>query len=133
MGKPRVLVVEDEENIQTTLSVVLTLEGFTALTASNVDEALAILGREQVDAVSLDIRMPDPQGLERDGLTLLKLLRATPQYKAVPVLLFTGVELKADEDAMVEELGAKLFYKPQLYAEIIEELHRSLAAHPPAA
>src|SRR3954468_20193632 len=124
MHKPSVLVVEDEEETQTTLSVVLTLVGYKTFTAGNIDEALEILGQEQIDAVSLDIRMPDPKGLDRDGLTLLKYLRAVQAYAHLPVLLFTGVELKVDEEEMIAGLDAKLFYKPQPYAEIIDELSR---------
>jgi CheY-like chemotaxis protein len=135
MPKPAVLVVEDEQNIQETLSAVLTLVGFKAHRAANVEEALAILNKEQIDALSLDIRMPDPAGLERDGFTLLRYLREQPETSHVPVLLFTGVELTPEEEAMIAGLNAKVFYKPQPYADIIEELTRCLPAdlRPPAA
>jgi CheY-like chemotaxis protein len=126
MEKLSVLVVEDEPNIQQTLSVVLTLVGFKAHCASTVEEALGILAQERVDAVSLDIRLPDPGGLERDGLTLLKYLRSVPAYADVPVLLFTGVDLKSEDEALIAELHAKVFSKPQPYAAIIDELNRVL-------
>jgi len=128
MHKPSVLVVDDEENIQVTLSVVLTLVGFKTYTAANVDEALKILGQERIDAVSLDIIMPDPRGLGRDGFTLLKYLRTVPTYANVPVLMFTGMDLKSEEEDAIAQLNAKLFHKPQPYAEIIDELNRCLPA-----
>ena len=67
--------------------------GFTAHHAVTVDEALAILRREHVDAVSLDVKVPDPKGLERSGLSLLTTLRAMPGYAKVPALIFTGMPL----------------------------------------
>jgi DNA-binding response OmpR family regulator len=128
MPKPAVLVVEDEENIQTTLSIALSLSGFRTFTAANVDEALAILGREQIDAITLDVRMPDPKGLDRDGLTLLEYLRDGDAYANVPVLLLTGKDLHEHEVRAIIRLNAKLFFKPQPYEEIIEELNRCLLA-----
>ena len=125
--KHSVLVVEDEPNVQETLAAVLTIVGFKTYRAGNVDEALNVLERERVDAVSLDVRMPDPKGLERDGFTLLKYLRSVPVYAGVPVLLFTGVELSPEEDELARDLRAKVFYKPQLYSAIIDELNRRLA------
>jgi CheY-like chemotaxis protein len=129
MERYSVLIVEDEPNIQETLAVVLTLVGFKTHRASDVEEALTILGHERIDAVSLDLRLPDPKGLERDGLTLLRYLRRAPAYAEVPVLLFT-VMLGPEEEALVAELNAKVFSKPQPYAAIIDELNRAL---PPAA
>src|SRR5438105_151965 len=78
--KHSVLVVEDEPNVQETLAAVLTIVGFTTYRAGNGDEALNVLERERVDAVSLDLRMPGPKGLERDGFTLLKYLGSGPVY-----------------------------------------------------
>jgi CheY-like chemotaxis protein len=121
-----VLVVEDEPNIQETLAVVLTLVGFKAYRAGNVEEALTILGEESIDAISLDVDLLDPEGLERDGLTLLKYLRSVPEFVNLPVLLFTGVELEPEEEALVAGLHVKVFYKPQPYSDLIDELNRVL-------
>jgi len=126
MDKPAVLVVDDEPNVQETLATVLTIVGFKSHRAGNVEEALAVLAQERIDAISLDIRMPDPGGLERDGFALLKHLRTVPKYANVPVLLFTGVDLSEAETALAVKLRAKVFYKPQPYAEIIDELNRLL-------
>src|SRR4051812_121141 len=104
MDRPAVLVVDDELNLQETLATVLTIVGFKAHRAGNVAEALTILGRERIDAVSLDIRMPDPEGLERDGFTLLKHLRSVPKYSGLPILLFTGVELSDAQEALARQL-----------------------------
>jgi hypothetical protein len=49
-----------------------------------------------------------------------------PAYAHLPVLLFTGVALAPEQEAVVADLRAKVFYKPQPYAELIDELHRQL-------
>ena len=94
---PAVLVVEDEPSVQTTYCATLTLMGFKPHHADTVDRALEILANERIDAVSLDVRLPDPKGLERSGLTLLAYLRSTREHAQLPVLIFTGVPLSLDE------------------------------------
>src|ERR687896_307386 len=127
-----VLVVEDEIPVQTTLCATLTLVGFHALRADSVDSALRTLGTEHVDAVILDVRLPDSKGMQRSGLSLLAFLRATPDYARIPVLIFTGVPLSAEEETLVRKHEAEVFYKPQAYSTLIDSLSRMLV-HPPAA
>ena len=124
MREPLILVVEDEPNQRETLTTILAVIGFKTVPASDVDEALSILRREPVDAVTLDIIMPDPKGLERNGLTFLVHLRSIPKYADLPVLVFTGADLKAEEEELITRLRGKLFRKPQPYADIIDELNR---------
>ena len=132
MPSPAVLVVEDDSSVQTTLCATLTLLGFTPHHAQTIDDALAILGRERIDAVTLDIRLPDPKGFQRSGLSLLAFLRATPDYTNVPVVVFTGMPLSEDDEALARRLGAEVFYKPQPYSVIASQLNRSLDRTPAA-
>ncbi len=127
---PVVLVVEDEESVKTTLCATLTVMGFRAHHAQNVDDALKILGNEHVDAISLDIRLPDPRGLQRSGLSLLTFLRATAEYAHVPVLIFTGIPLSPEDQELARRLDAQVFYKPQSYSVLIQHLTRMLEGAP---
>ena len=130
---PAVLVLEDDPAVQATLCTMLILAGFTAHHAVTVDEALAILEREHVDAVSLDVRVPDPKGLERSGLSVLTVLRTLPGYAAVPALIFTGMPLSPEEEEMAGKLNAPVFYKPQPYSVLIQHLTRQLHRRPEPA
>ena len=123
---PAVLVLEDDPSVCSTLCTMLTLAGFTTHHAQTVDEALAILARQRVDAVSLDVRVPDPKGLDRSGLSLLNLLRATPGYSSLPALIFTGMPLSVEEEETARSLNAAIFYKPQPYSVLIQHLNRQL-------
>ncbi len=117
-----VLVVEDDRAIQTTLCATLTLMGFKTRCADSVDQALKVLGTDQIDAVSLDVRLPDPKGMERSGLSLLAFMRATPEYAHVPVLIFTGVPLSFEDEELVRRHRAHVFYKPQPYSTLVAHL-----------
>lgn len=108
----------------------LTVMGFMTHQADSVDAALKILGAEQVDAIVLDVRLPDPTGLQQSGLHLLRFLRATAEHARLPVLIFTGVPLSPSEEELVRGHGAHVFYKPQPYRVLINRLNELLS--PPA-
>jgi DNA-binding NtrC family response regulator len=78
-----VLVVDDEKNIREGLREALALEGYEVATAADGEEALALLGREEVDLVVTDLRMPKLSGEE-----LLKRIAA--DWPTVPVIILTG-------------------------------------------
>ena len=69
MTNPRVLVVDDEENIRHMLSLLLKKEGYSVQTAHDGEDALETLGRAEFDAVICDLRMPN-----LDGMGLLRKL-----------------------------------------------------------
>jgi DNA-binding NtrC family response regulator len=125
---PAILVVEDEPSVQTTFCATLTLMGFRTHHADTVDSALEILTREHIDAVSLDVRLPDPKGQDRSGLTLLAYLRSTDEYAHLPVLIFTGVPLSSEEEGLIQGHNAQVFYKPQRYTTLVDCLTRMLGA-----
>lgn len=126
MSRAAILVVEDEASLRTTMCATLTLMGFMTHQAESVDAALKILGAERVDALVLDVRLPDPTGLQQSGLHLLRYLRATPEYVHLPVLIFTGVPLSASEEELVRGHGGHIFYKPQPYMVLIDQLKELL-------
>jgi CheY-like chemotaxis protein len=121
-SRSTVLVVEDEPSLRTTMCASLTLMGFITHPADSVDAALRILGAEHVDAIVLDVRLPDSSGLQKSGLHLLRFVRATPEHAQIPVLIFTGVPLSPAEEETVRQHGGRVFYKPQPYAVLINEL-----------
>ena len=121
-----VLVVEDEEYLRTTMCAAFTLVGFLPVSAGTVEEALKILGTEPVHAIVLDVRLPDPGGSHRSGLNLLQYVRETPEHAQLPVLVFTGMPLTPHEEELVRANKAHLFYKPQQYAVLIDQLARLL-------
>jgi DNA-binding response OmpR family regulator len=132
MAAPSVLVVEDDPSIQSTLCATLTLVGYGTLRAASVDAALEILASEHVDAVTLDVRLPDLKGLERSGLTILGLIRARAEYANVPVVIFTGVPLSPEDEALAQKQNAEILYKPQPYSVLIAHLNRLLDRQPAA-
>ena len=75
--KPRVLIIDDEEAIRSSLQMIFEYEGYDCLLAANGPAGLKIAEKEEPDLVFLDIKMP-----QMDGLEVLKQLRAEPRAPA---------------------------------------------------
>jgi DNA-binding NtrC family response regulator len=78
-----VLLVDDERNIQLTLSRALSMEGYSVEVASGGREALEKIAGLPVDVVVMDVRMPD-----LDGLSVLEKARET--RPDLPVVIMSG-------------------------------------------
>jgi DNA-binding NtrC family response regulator len=96
-----VLVVDDERNILLTLSQALQLEGYHVELASDAKVALDVLGARPVDAVLMDVKMPD-----MDGLTALGKMRELK--KELPVIMMSG-HGTIDTAVKATQLGARDF------------------------
>ena len=94
---PRILLVDDEQPIQTLLSFPLQRDGYEVVQASDGREALQRFGEGRFDLVVLDLMLP-----KLDGLEVCRRLRARSD---VPIIMLTA---KSDESDMVFglELGA---------------------------
>ncbi|HEB69498.1 MAG TPA: response regulator transcription factor, partial [Desulfobulbus sp.] len=64
MGKARILVVEDDADIQQLVSYNLIKSGMNVSCADSGEEALQLLNQEQIDLVILDLMLPDRDGME---------------------------------------------------------------------
>jgi signal transduction histidine kinase len=80
--RPRVLIVDDELGVRESLRAILGKD-CDVLTASSGDDALAILAREPVDLVTLDLRMPGLGGIA----ALERIKKIDPEIEA---LIITG-------------------------------------------
>ena len=61
---PRILVVDDERSMRELLSIVLRREGYEVLLAEDGRSAIELLGRQPIDLLISDIKMPDMSGVE---------------------------------------------------------------------
>ena len=81
--RPRILVVDDEDAIRRSLTMMFEFEGFDCETAASGPEAVQVVERAEIDLVILDVKMA---GL--DGLETLRLMRE--RAKDVPVIMLSG-------------------------------------------
>jgi two-component system, chemotaxis family, chemotaxis protein CheY len=92
MGKS-ILAVDDSATVRKFVSVALTMQGFTVVTACDGMDALEKLPNQQVDIVITDLNMPN-----MDGFELIKALRDNPAYKDIPVIILTSLTDDVSKD-----------------------------------
>jgi CheY-like chemotaxis protein len=115
-----VLVVDDNEDLADTVCMVLADEGYEALLASSVQEALAILdGATKPCLVLVDLNMPDVP-----GLVVLDRMRSDPALKEIPVLIMSGAGPAAIEEALALHPGAEPLAKPFDLLALLRRLAR---------
>ena len=85
-----ILVVDDDKNTRRLLRAVLEAENYTVTTAGDGEEALAVMDREHIDLVVLDIMMP-----HMDGYEFTSLLRSA--NNDLPILMVTARQLPEDK------------------------------------
>lgn len=99
---PNILLVEDDERLARMTTDYLTQSGFRIHLAPNVNQTMLSLKTHPVDAIVLDLTLPDG-----DGLDVCRELRSQPDTKHIPILMLTargdptdriiGLELGADD------------------------------------
>jgi two-component system chemotaxis response regulator CheY len=112
-----ILTVDDSPSIRLMMKLTLTGEGYDVVQAADGVEALEIAKQRVADLVLTDVNMP-----RMDGLSLIKELRALPEYKTVPMLILT-TESGEDRKQIGKANGAtgwlvKPFNNQQLLATI---------------
>ncbi|HZS86871.1 MAG TPA: response regulator transcription factor [Chloroflexota bacterium] len=90
--KPTVLVVDDEEGIVELMRDFLEVDGFAVRAARDGAEALAVLSRERVDCLLLDVMMPGASGFE-----VCRRLREAPETAGVPILFLSARDGDSDK------------------------------------
>ncbi len=120
----RLLVVEDNKAEQMSIRELLGHDDIEIVNASTGQEALGILRREACDCVVLDLRLPDMSGFE-----VLESMRAEEALADVPVVVFTGRQLSANEDAQLHTMARSIVVKGVEFPErLLDEtalfLHR---------
>lgn len=122
--RPSVLIVDDETTIRSFLRSYLEDAGYAVREAGDVDTALNALDEATVDAIVLDVRMPDPMGWGRTGLEVLAFIRLHAAFGALPVLILTGHALEPEEQDLIARHRAHLFLKPDGYRTLLQRLDR---------
>jgi CheY-like chemotaxis protein/signal transduction histidine kinase/HAMP domain-containing protein len=124
------LVVEDNPAEQLSITALLEHDDVLIETVDTGARALEVLREKPVDCVVLDLRLPDISGFD-----LLDQLSADPKLADVPVVVFTGRELTAEEEGHLHSVARSIVVKgaespERLLDETAIFLHRVVSELP---
>jgi CheY-like chemotaxis protein/signal transduction histidine kinase/HAMP domain-containing protein len=128
--RKRLLVVEDNPAEQLSTRELLWHEDIDIDVVASGAAALESLDRAAYDCIVLDLRLPDMTGFE-----VLEQLRDNSKLRDLPVVVFTGRDLTAEEDAQLHTLARSVVVKDvespeRLLDETALFLHRVVAELP---
>ena len=129
--RKRLLVVEDDPAEQMSIRELLGTTTSRSTPPGPAREALDSLREQQCDCVVLDLRLPDMSGFD-----VLEQIKRDDSLADVPVVVFTGRELSAEEDAQLHTMARSIVVKgvespERLLDETALFLHRVVTDLPP--
>ena len=95
-----ILVVEDEPDINKTVSYNIANEGLKPLSALNISEAESYISSNNISLIILDLMLPDGSGLD-----FCKKLKSSNAYSDIPIIIVTAKDDEVDK-VVGFELGA---------------------------
>ncbi len=98
LSPKRILAVDDSLTFLGLIAHELRREGYEVVRARSGEEALSLLEVEQVDAILLDLLMP-----EMSGTDTCQLIKASPRLRDIPVIILTASE---GRDSLIEGINA---------------------------
>lgn len=129
MDEIKILVVEDEKNIQEVIKAYLMKEGYSVITAEDGEKALEIFNKENIQLIILDLMLP-----KLSGEKVCSVIRAKSD---VPIIMLTA---KVEEDDKIEGLSigaddyvTKPFSPRELVSRVKALLRRSYRDASPLA
>ncbi|HEV7803846.1 MAG TPA: response regulator, partial [Burkholderiales bacterium] len=131
--RPRqLLVVEDDAAERMSIEELIRHDDVQITSVSTGAEALTALRAHEFDCVVLDLKLPDISGFD-----LLAEVQKDPALRDVPIVVFTGRELTADEESQLRKMAKSIVLKgvqspERLLDETALFLHRVVADLPPA-
>ncbi|MBN8706547.1 MAG: response regulator [Bacteroidetes bacterium] len=123
--KARILVIDDDANIQIILKFMLDKE-FEVIQSFNTTEAFQLLKNEPVDLVITDLNLPGESGLE-----FVQRLKSESELSSIPVLVLTGLP-SSDKQKKAESFGvADFILKPINRQLLLNRVHSLILDNQP--
>jgi CheY-like chemotaxis protein len=106
--KKKILIVDDDARNIFALSATLKAKSFDCLSCTSAEEALKLLkGDEHIDAILIDMMMPD-----MDGYEAIPLIKRIPSREETPVISVTAQAMVGDKEKCLEAGADGYISKP---------------------
>lgn len=134
-GAKKILVVDDDQIIQKTLSITLSANGYYVFLASDGPEAVRVVSREKPDLILLDILFPvdaaNVGGALQDGFFIIQWLRRMGEAEDIPFIVISG-DTSPKHVQRAKEAGALAFFgKPIDHFALLDVIRKALGEEVP--
>ena len=86
----KILVIDDDKDLQDIMSLVLEENGFSVVSAYGPEEGLQMVRSEKPDLIILDVLMPD----NFEGFDVARTIREDLNLRELPIILLTAVHVE---------------------------------------
>lgn len=93
----QILVIEDQVLNRKVVRIVLQSEGYDVLEATNADEALMCLEKDDPVLILMDIALPGQSGEE-----LTRQIKANPSWSDIPIIALTAAAMTGDRERILK-------------------------------
>lgn len=119
--KARILVVDDEASVRLMLTKLLILHGYAVDAVNDGAQAIDQLQKNSYGLMILDRYMP-----VMDGLTAASIIRSSPKFEDVKILMLTGDSVTKDVDDSYEAGIDGYIVKPFMVKNLLEKISHIL-------
>ena len=127
--KKRVLIIDDDARNIFALSATLRSRAFECLSCMSAKEALQLLNSDEpIDAILIDMMMPD-----MDGYEAIPLIKNIDKRLATPVISVTAQAMVGDREKCLEAGMDDYVSKPMKAKDLVELMERVVKAFPKLA
>lgn len=122
MAQKTILIIDDDLDIIETVTILLKNEGFSILSADNVEKGLEMIKGDNPDLVLLDIMFPEKKTKGFEAASQIKEINPD-----LPVFAFTAINREYNFDFSKEEIKADEFInKPVATDKLVELINKYL-------
>src|SRR6266566_677424 len=126
LSTPELLLVDDEESLRMTLSLMLEPYGFKVTSAATVPEALRLISQQTFDVLIADLNI----GSAGDGFTIVSAMRRTQPH--VVTFILTGYPAFETALEAIRQQVDDYLIKPTEIESLVEKIFSKLAMRVPA-
>ncbi|MDD4982168.1 MAG: response regulator [Candidatus Omnitrophota bacterium] len=120
MIKKKILVVDDELDVQSIISFRLEINGYKVSVASDGQEGLDKIKAEKPNLVLLDLMLPKINGFE-----ICRMIKFDDKFKDLPIIILSALD-KEDDRKKAMEAGADAYFLKPFDLEVLLEKINSL-------
>jgi len=121
MDKKKILVVDDDQDMQKMLRLSIEASGYEFMSVSDGAEMLKAINTKTPDLILLDVMLPN-----MDGYTALREMRKEDKFKDLPVIVLTGKEQQKVGDLFALEEIAHFVEKPFDSKDLMGKIKESI-------